>query len=237
VNIETSPKPKILIIDDESQMRRLLRTSLERHGYQVAEAANGKQGLDEAVRQQPDLVLLDLGLPDIDGIEVLKRLREWTKAPILVVSVRYHEDEKINALDNGADDYVTKPFGPRELLARLRVAERHRKVSTATTSFHCGHISVDFETRTVKRDEQKIRLTATEYSILRLFIQHAGKVLTHGQILRAIWGTEDMEKTGYLRVYMAYLRDKLEQNPSEPTLLITEPGVGYRLVIDEPVLH
>ncbi|MGZ4963094.1 MAG: response regulator [Limisphaerales bacterium] len=237
MNIETPIKSKILIVDDESQMRRLLRLSLERNGYQVAEASNGKQALDEAVRQQPDLVVLDLCLPDTDGIEVLKRLREWTQAPIVIVSVRYHEGEKINALDNGADDYVTKPFGTRELLARLRVAERHRKTSTATTSFHAGALSVDFETRTVKRGDQKIKLTATEYSILRLFIQHAGKVLTHGQILRAIWGTEDMEKTGYLRVYMAYLREKLEENPSEPTLLVTEPGVGYRLVIDDPAPH
>ncbi len=237
MNIETPIKSKVLIVDDESQMRRLLRVSLERNGYEVSEASNGKQALAEAVRTQPDLVVLDLGLPDSDGIEVLKRLREWTQAPIVIVSVRYHEDEKINALDNGADDYVTKPFGTRELLARLRVAERHRKISTATTSFHAGALSVDFETRTVKRGDQKIKLTATEYSILRLFIQHAGKVLTHGQILRAIWGTEDMEKTGYLRVYMAYLREKLEENPSEPTLLVTEPGVGYRLVIDDPAPH
>jgi two-component system, OmpR family, KDP operon response regulator KdpE len=237
VNTEPTENPTVLIVDDEGQMRRLLRASLERNGYRVVEASTGKQGLEEAVRCQPDLVVLDLGLPDSDGIEVLKRLREWTKAPVVVVSVRYHEDEKINALDNGADDYVTKPFSTRELLARLRVAGRHRKNSTTATAFQSGGLTVDFETRTVKRGDQKIKLTATEYSILRLFIQHAGKVLTHGQILRAIWGTEDMEKTGYLRVYMAYLREKLEPNPSEPALLVTEPGVGYRLVLDEPVAH
>lgn len=237
VNTESQNPSVVLIVDDESQMRRLLRASLERNGYFVVEAANGAAGLEQVTQRQPNLILLDLGLPDLDGIEVLKRLRSWTQAPVLVISVRYHEDEKINALDNGADDYVTKPFGTRELLARLRVAERHRKISTTSSFFQTGSLSVDFDTRTVKRGEGKIKLTATEFSILRLFIQHAGKVLTHGQILRAIWGTEDMEKTGYLRVYMAYLRDKLETDPSEPELLVTEPGVGYRLVILDPMAH
>lgn len=237
MNSESPNQSVVLVIDDESQMRRLLRASLERNNYAVLEAANGAIGIEQVARRQPNLILLDLGLPDFDGIEVLKRIRAWTQAPILVISVRYHEDEKINALDNGADDYVTKPFGTRELLARLRVAERHHKISTTNSFFQSGSLSVDLETRTVKRGEQKVKLTATEYSILRLFIQHAGKVLTHGQILRAIWGTEDMEKTGYLRVYVAYLRDKLEINPSEPELLVTEPGVGYRLDVHDPVAH
>jgi two-component system KDP operon response regulator KdpE len=235
VTNEPIDKSSVLIIDDESQMRRLLRASLERNNYNVAEAGTGAAGLQEAIQRQPNVILLDLGLPDMEGIEVLKRLRAWTQAPILVVSVRFIDDEKITALDNGADDYITKPFSTRELLARMRVAERHRKILATSSVFQSGPLSVDLETRTVKRGTEKIKLTATEFSILQLFIQHAGKVLTHGQILRAIWGTEDMEKTGYLRVYMAYLRDKLEINPSEPELLVTEPGVGYRLVVLEPV--
>lgn len=226
-------KAAVLVIDDEVQIRRLLRAGLERNGYSVIEASTGEQGLGEAARCQPEIVILDLGLPDIDGLVVLKRLREWSKIPVLILSVRDHEDEKINALDLGADDYVTKPFSTGEVLARLRVAQRHVQPTATCTQFRSGKLTVDLATRTVKVDGEKIKLTATEYSLLHLFVQHAGKVLTHGQILRAIWGTEDMEKTGYLRVYMAYLRDKLEANAAEPELLITEPGVGYRLVIQE----
>ena len=237
MNNEPIEKSNVLIIDDESQMRRLLRASLERNNYNVAEAGTGADGLKQAIHLQPNVILLDLGLPDIEGIEVLKRLRAWTQAPVLVVSVRFIDDEKITALDNGADDYITKPFSTRELLARMRVAERHRKISASSLTFQSGPLSVDLETRTVKRGAEKIKLTATEFSILQLFIQHAGKVLTHGQLLRAVWGTEDLEKTGYLRVYMAYLREKLEVNPSEPELLVTEPGVGYRLVVLENVAH
>lgn len=227
----TQNKPTVLVVDDEVQIRRLLRASLERNGYNVFEAATGELGLAEAVRCQPDMVLLDLGLPDTDGLAVLKRLREWTQAPILVITVRNHEDEKIAVLDHGADDYITKPFSTGEVLARLRVAQRHAKPSAIFTVFQSGHLAVDLTTRTVKVGGEKVKLTATEYALLHLYIQHAGKVLTHGQILRSIWGTEDMEKTGYLRVYMAYLREKLEANPSEPALFVTEPGVGYRLVV------
>jgi len=223
----------VLVIEDEVQMRRLLRVCLERNGYEVAEAATGEEGLAEAVRIQPKVVLLDLGLPDMDGMIVLKRLREWSQAPVLMVSVREREDDKITALDNGANDYITKPFSTGELLARLRVVLRHAQPSTAATVFSSGNLQVDLTTRTVKISGRTVKLTATEYALLHLFVQHAGKVLTHGQLLREIWGSQDVQKTGPLRVYMAYLREKLEKNPAKPELLITEPGVGYRLVLRE----
>ena len=177
--------------------------------------------------------MLDLGLPDMEGLTVLKRLREWSQASILVVSVRGHEDDKITALDNGADDYVTKPFSTGEILARLRVARRHTQGPAKATIFKSGDLEVDLTTRTVKVKGKKVKLTATEYSLLHTFIQNAEKVLTHGQILREVWGTDDPDRTGQLRVYMAYLREKLEAIPAEPELLVTEPGVGYRLVILE----
>ncbi len=223
----------VLVIEDEVQMRRLLRVCLERNGYEVAEAATGEEGLAEAVRIQPKVVLLDLGLPDMDGMIVLKRLREWSQAPVLMVSVREREDDKITALDNGANDYITKPFSTGELLARLRVVLRHAQPSTAATVFSSGNLQVDLTTRTVKISGRTVKLTATEYALLHLFVQHAGKVLTHGQLLREIWGSQDVQKTGPLRVYMAYLREKLETNPAKPELLVTEPGVGYRLVLRE----
>jgi two-component system, OmpR family, KDP operon response regulator KdpE len=229
-----NPDPKkttILVIDDEVQIRRLLRVCLEMNGYDVVEAATGAAGIQEAVRCQPDIVLLDLGLPDIDGLTVLKRLREWSQAPVLVVSVRHREDDKIAALDNGANDYITKPFGTGELLARLRVLQRSTQPRAKVEVFHSGSLSVDLTSRTVKVKGKSIRLTATEYSLLLLFVQHAGKVLTHGQLLREIWGVHEVEKTGPLRVYVGYLRDKLEANPTKPELLVTEPGVGYRLVV------
>ncbi len=226
-------KPVILVIEDEVQMRRLLRVCLERNGYRVVEAPSGEEGIDEAVRCAPDAVLLDLGLPDMEGLTVLKRLREWSQVPVLVVSVRGHEDDKISALDNGANDYVTKPFSTGEMLARLRVARRYALPASPATPFRSSNLEVDLTTRTVKVKGRKVKLSVTEYSLLLLFVQHAGKVLTHTQILREVWGPEDMDKTGYLRVYMAYLREKLESNPAEPELLVTEPGVGYRLVLAE----
>jgi two-component system, OmpR family, KDP operon response regulator KdpE len=223
----------VLVIDDEVQIRRLLRVCLERNGYLVIEAGSGGEGIGEAARCNPDAVLLDLGLPDMDGQEVLKRLREWSQTPVLVVSVRGQEDDKIMALDNGANDYVTKPFSTGELLARLRAAQRLARPAAPVTVFNSGSLKVDLATRTVKVNDRKVRLTATEYALLHLFIRHAGKVLTHGQIVREIWSADEAEKTGQLRVYMAYLREKLEANPAEPELLITEPGVGYRLVLPE----
>ncbi len=226
-------KPMVLVIEDEIQIRRLLRLSLEKNGYRVTEAATGEDGLAEAVRCQPKVILLDLGLPDLDGLKVLERLREWSQVPVLIVTVRGHEDEKITALDNGANDYVTKPFSTGELLARLRAALRYAQPPEQMETFQSGRLKVDLTTRTVKAGGNKIKLTATEYSLLHLFVQHAGKVLTHGQILRAIWDSNDTDKIGHLRVYMTYLREKIEANPAEPELLITEPGVGYRLVLPE----
>ena len=226
-------KSTALVIDDELQMRRLLRVCLEANGYQVLEAATGMEGIAEAAQHPPDVVILDLGLPDMEGVAVLKRLREWSRVPVVVLSVRDREEDKIAALDNGADDYVTKPFSSGELLARLRVAQRHAAPSSETTVFRSGQLEVDLAARAVKLKNKEVKLTATEYSLLRLFVQHAGKVLTHRQILRDVWGPNYVEETHYLRVYLAHLREKLEANPAQPELLITEPGIGYRLVCKE----
>jgi two-component system KDP operon response regulator KdpE len=230
---ESKKKPTVLVIDDEVQMRRLLRVCLEMNSYDVAEAETGKAGIEQAVKCQPDLILLDMGLPDMDGLSVLKRLREWSQVPICIVSVRNQEDDKVAALDNGANDYLTKPFGTGELLARLRVMQRLAQPQPKLEVFQSGRLSVDLPGRTVKVDGNIVRLTATEYSLLVLFIQHAGKALTHGQILREVWGVQESDKTGPLRVYIGYLRDKLEANPGQPELIITEPGVGYRLMVKE----
>jgi two-component system KDP operon response regulator KdpE len=221
----------VLIVEDEAQIRRLLRVCLERNGYQVVEASTGEEGIDRAIEHQPDLVLLDLGLPDTDGLAVLRRIREWSQVPILIVSVRGREDDKIKALDSGANDYITKPFGTGELLARLRVVQRYNQQPSNRTVFSSGNLQVDLAGRIVKVRGRTVRLTATEYSLLHLFIQHAGKVLTHGQLLREIWGSHEEQKTGPLRVYMGYLREKLEADPAKPQLLLTEPGVGYRLAL------
>lgn len=229
----TPIKPLVLVVDDELQIRRLLRVCLEANGYRVSEAATGKEGIAEAAQRPPDVVLLDLGLPDMEGVVVLRRLREWSRVPVVVLSVRDREEDKIAALDNGADDYVTKPFSAGELLARLRVAQRHAAPSPEVTVFCSGHLEVDLAARVVRRKGEEVKLTATEYLLLRLFIQHAGKVLTHRQILREVWGPNYVEQTHYLRVYLAHLREKLEANPAQPELLITEPGVGYRLISKE----
>jgi two-component system, OmpR family, KDP operon response regulator KdpE len=228
---EPSPiKPGALVIDDELQIRRLLRVNLEASGYRVLEAATGQEGITLAAQWRPDVVVLDLGLPDMDGVAVLKRLREWSRVPVIVLSVRDREDDKVAALDNGADDYITKPFSTAELLARLRVAQRHAQPSAQASHFRTGRLEVDLTARQVKLNDREVRLTATEYALLRLFVQHAGKVLTHRQILREVWGPNALEQTHYLRVYVAHLRDKLEVEPSNPSLILTEPGVGYRLV-------
>jgi len=233
VNETPPPKPTALVIDDELQIRRLLRVCLEAKGYRVSEAATGQEGITQAAQYPPDIVILDLGLPDMDGVAVLKRLREWTKVPVVVLSVRDREEDKIAALDNGADDYVTKPFSTGELLARLRVAQRHAQSQSENVVFRSGGLEVDLAGRTVTLNGKMVKLTATEYALLRLFVQHAGKVLTHRQILREVWGPNYTEQTHYLRVYMTHLREKLEAEPSSPTLLITEPGIGYRLVEKE----
>lgn len=228
---ETTPAaPVALVIDDEPQIRRLLRVTLEANSYKVFDAATGQDGIAQAAQRRPDVVLLDLGLPDLNGVEVLKRLREWSRVPVIVLSVRDREEDKIAALDAGADDYVTKPFNSGELLARLRVAQRHAQPATASSVFRAGLLEVDMTGRVVKLGGREVKLTATEYSLLRLFVQHAGKVLTHRQILREVWGPTYVEQTHYLRVYVAHLREKLEADPAQPALFITEPGVGYRLV-------
>jgi two-component system KDP operon response regulator KdpE len=221
-------KIAVLVIDDEVQIRRLLRLTLEAHGYRVVEAATGQEGLLEAAQRPPQIVLLDLGLPDQSGLVVLKRLREWSQVPVLILSVRDREEDKIAALDNGADDYVTKPFNVGELLARLRTALRHVEKKAETPVFASGKLVVDLSSRRITREGKDISLTVTEYNLLRLFIQHAGKVLTHRQILRQIWGPNAENQTHYLRVYIARLREKLEADPASPELFLTEPGVGYR---------
>jgi two-component system, OmpR family, KDP operon response regulator KdpE len=223
-------KPSVLIIDDELQIRRLLRVNLEAAGYRVLEATTGQEGITQAAQGRPDVVILDLGLPDMDGVTVLKRLREWSRVPVVVLSVRDREEDKVAALDNGADDYVMKPFSTGELLARLRVAQRHAQPGAAVSVFRAGQLEVDLTARLVRLKDQEVRLTATEYSLLRLFIHHAGKVLTHRHILREVWGPNAVEHTHYLRVYIAHLREKLEADPARPRLIVTEPGVGYRLM-------
>ncbi len=221
----------ILVIDDEVQIRRFLRITLEASGYHVLEAATGGEGVTRVAQHRPEVIILDLGLPDVDGLEVLRRLREWTATPVIILSVRDDDQGKVAALDAGADDYLTKPFSTDELLARIRVALRHAHPETQEPIFRWGELSVDLSRRLVTLRNEVVRLTPTEYALLRLMIQHAGKVLTHGQILRAVWGPEYMTETHYLRVYFAQLRQKLEDNPALPKMLITEPGVGYRLVL------
>lgn len=224
-------KPTVaLVIDDEVQIRRLLRLTLEAHGYKVFEAATGQEGLQEAAQHRPEIVLLDLGLPDLDGVTILKRLREWSEVPVLVLSVRDREEDKIAALDAGANDYITKPFSTGELLARLRVAQRQVRPAAELAIFRSGDLQVDLTARVVTVKGGEVKLTATEYALLRLFVRHAGKVLTHRQILREVWGPAAVEQTHYLRVYLAHLREKLEASPAQPRLFITEPGVGYRLM-------
>ncbi|MBK7998305.1 MAG: response regulator [Verrucomicrobia bacterium] len=219
----------VLVIDDEIQIRRLLRLTLEGAGYKVFDAATGQDGLTEAAQRRPDAVILDLGLPDMDGLQVLKRLREWSRVPVLVLSVRDGEEDVIAALDHGADDYMTKPFSAGELLARLRTAQRHSLKGEEMKVFRSNQLEVDLVARVVKVNGTEVRLSATEYSLLRLLVQHAGKVLTHRQIMREVWGPNAVEQTHYLRVYMSHLREKLEIDPAQAKLFITEPGVGYRL--------
>ncbi|MDX2138242.1 MAG: response regulator [Chloroflexota bacterium] len=223
---------QILVIDDEVQIRRFLRISLEANGYRVHEAVAGQEGIARTAQLRPDVVILDLGLPDMDGLDVLRHLREWTQTPVIILSVRDDDRDKVAALDAGADDYLTKPFSTDELLARIRVALRHAQPEAQEPIFRRGDLNVDLSRRLVTLRGETVKLTPTEYALLRLMIQHAGKVLTHGQILRAVWGPEYMGETHYLRVYFAQLRQKLEDNPALPKLLITEPGVGYRLIAE-----
>ena len=227
-------KPVVVVIDDEVQLRRLLRVSLEANGYKVFEAADGQKGLAEVAARRPDVVLLDLGLPDMEGVDVLLRLREWSSVPVVVLSVRESEHDKVTALRNGADDYLTKPFSTAELLARLQVAQRHAQPAAEETIFTCGRLTVDLAARSVKVNGKPVKLTGTEYALLRLFVRNAGRVLTHPQIMEGVWGPGHREKTHYLHVYMTYLREKIEAVPARPELLVTEARVGYRLNVEPP---
>ncbi|HML39193.1 MAG TPA: response regulator [Bellilinea sp.] len=224
---------RILVIDDERQIRRMLHTSLSGHGYQVFEAANGEEGLLAAVDQKPDIILLDLGLPDLDGVEVTRRLREWTRTPIIVLSVREREQDKVSALDAGADDYLTKPFGMSELLARIRVSLRHYGQSNLEPIFQAGNLKIDFGKRQVLLSGSVVSLTPTEYDLLRLLIQHGGKVLTHRQLLTQVWGEAYEFQTHLLQVNISNLRKKIELDPNIPQYIQTESGVGYRFKPEE----
>jgi two-component system, OmpR family, KDP operon response regulator KdpE len=228
--------PMILLVEDDAQMRRFLRVSLSNQNYRLKEAISAQEGLTQASTQNPDLILLDLGLPDMDGLEVTRRVREWSNAPIIVISARGREQDKVDALDAGADDYLTKPFGTGELFARIRVALRHARHSTQgriEPILTVGEIVLDLDKHTVTVAGSEVHLTPIEYKLLALLLKNAGKVLTHRQLLKEVWGAAYAENTQYLRVYMVQLRHKLERDPARPRYLVTEPGVGYRLRTEE----
>lgn len=225
-----TPPLTALVVDDEPQMRRLLTVTLEASGYRVIVAERGQEGLLLAAQHRPDIILLDLGLPDIAGQTVLKRLREWCTTPVIVLTVQDAQAEKVAAFDNGADDYVTKPFHSGELLARMRAALRHSQGKGVDAVFHSGDLEVDLATRIVRKRGQEVRLTPTEYALLRTLVTHAGKVLTHRQLVTEVWGPGVAGETHFLRVHIAHLRDKIETDSSRPGLIVTESGVGYRLV-------
>lgn len=227
---ERPPGAQILIVDDELQIRRFLRISLEANGYHVHETAGGEEAIVKTAQLRPDLVILDMGLPDMNGLEVLRRLREWTQTPVIILSVRDSDQDKVAALDAGADDYLTKPFSMEELMARIRTAQRHNQPREEDAVFTSGPLQVDLTRRLVTVHGVPVKLTPTEYALLRLMVRHAGKVLTHRQILREVWGPEYVHETHYLRVYFAQLRQKIEENPALPEIILTEPGVGYRLI-------
>lgn len=225
-------QPSVLVIEDQKQMRSFLRTLLDHKEYRIFEASNGSEGLAQAAERNPDLILLDLGLPDIDGIEVTSRLREWTTTPIIVLSVEGREQSKVDALDAGADDYMTKPFGAAELLARMRVALRHAARISAEdgeAEITIGDLHVDLEARRVYVRGEETHLTPIEWKLLVTLVKNAGKVVTHRQILKNVWGPEYVDRSHYVRVYMAHLRRKIEEDPANPKYIITETGVGYRL--------
>jgi len=228
--------PVVLVIEDERPLQKFLRVTLESQNYAVVEAARGEEGLRHAAMSRPDLVILDLGLPDIDGLEVTRRLREWSAVPIIVVSARGKEQDKVVALDAGADDYLTKPFGAGELLARVRVALRHAasaNPATGTPVFAVGELQVDLLRRQVLARGEEVHLTPNEFKLLAALVKHAGMVVTHQQLLKEVWGLGSTEQSHYVRVYMNQLRQKLESDPARPAYLLTEPGVGYRLRVDD----
>ena len=218
----------ILVIDDEVQIRRLLEITLSSTGFKISEASTGKEGLVAAATQHPSLIILDLGLPDIDGIEILKKIRGWYQKPIIVLSVKNSEDDIISALDNGANDFITKPFRTMELLARIRVALRHSPGIEVDTILIFGSITIDLVNHIVRKNDEILKLTSTEFALLALLAKNSGRVLTHQAILKEIWGFGYIGQTQYLRVFIAQLRKKIEDDPGRPTLLITESGIGYR---------
>jgi two-component system, OmpR family, KDP operon response regulator KdpE len=235
LGVEHAAGPAVVLIEDEPQIRRFLRAALVSQGYRLFEAATGEAGLVEAATRQPDIVILDLGLPDVDGLEVIRRLREWTAIPIIILSARGQERDKIAALDAGADDYVSKPFGVGELLARMRVALRHvghGPNDPGESTFAVGDLQVDLVRRQVLIAETPVHLTPIEYRLLTTLIRHAGRILTHQHLLREVWGPNQTDQAQYLRVYIAQLRRKLEKNPAQPRYVLTEPGVGYRLAAE-----
>jgi len=226
------PDPVVVLIEDELQIRRFLRATLVGQGYRLYEATTGADGLIEVASRQPDVVIVDLGLPDMDGLEVIRRMREWTAVPVIVLSARGQERDKVTALDAGADDYISKPFGAGELLARIRVALRHTAGAShegEDAAFKVGDLEVDQLRRHVTMRGAEIKLTPIEYKLLTTLVRHAGKVVTHQQLLRDVWGPSHDDQAHYVRVYMAHLRHKLETEPARPRYLLTEPGVGYRL--------
>jgi two-component system KDP operon response regulator KdpE len=230
-----SNAPHILVIDDEPQILRAIRTILTEKQFRVTTANRGEEGLTLAATNKPDLIILDLGLPDMDGVEVCTRLREWTQTPIIILSVRDSERDKVAALDQGADDYLTKPFGIEELLARVRVALRHsaRAQSTEGKVIRAGLLTIDLAWHIVKRGDEEVKLTGTEYKLLAYLAANHGRVLTHQSILTHVWDPADADHTEYLRVYMRQLRKKLEADPERPQYILTEPGIGYRFIADE----
>lgn len=221
-------KPSILIIDDEPQIRKLLQITLESNDYQVNEAASGKEGLIKAANHPPDVILLDIGLPDKSGHEILTELREWYQKPVLILSAKNNEEDIVSALDHGANDYLVKPFRTGELLARIRTAVRSQQSNEGVPVMHCGDLEIDLSGRIVKRKNEIIKLTSTEYSLLVLFAKNEGRALTHQFILKEVWGPGFIHETQYLRVFIAQLRKKIEDNPNQPEYIITESGVGYR---------
>lgn len=232
--MSTSP-PKVLVVEDEVQIRRFLRPAMEAAGFALVESVDGKSGILSASQSSPDVIVLDLGLPDLDGLEVVRRVREWSRVPIIILSARGQEQDKVAALDAGADDYVQKPFGVAELIARIRVALRHTAAGSADrpdATFAAGELTVDLARREVHRAGELVHLTPIEYRLLLTLIRHAGLVLTHRQLLKEVWGPGHAEEVPYLRVFMRQLRQKLEAEPARPRHLITEPGVGYRFRVE-----
>src|SRR5436309_15972876 len=229
------PDPVVVVIEDEPQIRKFLRATLEGQGYRLFEASTGADGVVEIGSRQPDVVIVDLGLPDMDGLEVIRRVREWTAVPVIVLSARGQERDKVTALDAGADDYMSKPFGAGELLARIRVALRHTAGASHEADdagFKVGELRVDLLRRQVLVGDREVHLTPIEHKLLTTLVRHAGKVVTHQQLLREVWGPSHTEQAHYVRVYMAHLRQKLEAEPARPRYLLTEPGVGYRLAAE-----